>query len=198
MSELNKPKKRGRKPKINKENNSSNMMNEELNKVNNMEVSKDNETSLNQTNDSLNDNLANNDNNNSSIPSSTAKEVSEVEEDVLDLNNDVVSKSASGLGDVVKKVTNALGIKTCDDCEKRRQKLNKLFPFTKNAKVELTEEEVEFVNSIEKTLTQEMRIKLGDIYDKTFGGKTRHCQCPGVYKMIIDRLKIQIQYQSIK
>ena len=130
----------------------------------------------------------------------TKKEVNTeiINEEIIDISNVEIKQEVNGLGDIIKKVTDTLSIPACDDCEKRRQKLNKLFPFTRNAKVELSEEEVEFVNSIEKTLTQEMRIKLGDIYDKTFGGKTRHCQCPGVYKMIIDRLKIQIQYQSIK
>lgn len=130
----------------------------------------------------------------------TKKEVDTeiINEEIIDITNTESNKEIAGLGDVIESVTSFLGVTKCDDCEKRRQKLNKLFPFTRNAKVELTEDEVEFVNSIGKTLTQEMRIKLGDIYDKTFGGKTRHCQCPGVYKMIIDRLKIQIQYQSIK
>ena len=34
-----------------------------------------------------------------------------------------------GLGDVVKKVTSALGIPHCERCDKTRKKLNKLFPF---------------------------------------------------------------------
>jgi hypothetical protein len=36
---------------------------------------------------------------------------------------------SKGLGDTVKKVTNALGIKQCEPCKRRQQKLNRLFPY---------------------------------------------------------------------
>lgn len=36
---------------------------------------------------------------------------------------------SEGLGDTVKKVTNALGIKQCEPCKKRQQRLNKMFPY---------------------------------------------------------------------
>jgi hypothetical protein len=38
-------------------------------------------------------------------------------------------KGQVGAGDVVKKVTNALGIKTCSPCEERRKRLNKTLAF---------------------------------------------------------------------
>lgn len=31
-----------------------------------------------------------------------------------------------GLGDIVKKVTNAVGMETCGKCEKRRQAMNRI------------------------------------------------------------------------
>jgi hypothetical protein len=34
-----------------------------------------------------------------------------------------------GAGDVVARVTSALGIKPCQSCEERRKALNKLMPF---------------------------------------------------------------------
>lgn len=34
-----------------------------------------------------------------------------------------------GLGDAVARVTRKLGIKHCNECEKRRDRLNKRFPF---------------------------------------------------------------------
>lgn len=36
-----------------------------------------------------------------------------------------------GVGDVVKKMTDFLGIKQCGACAKRQQKLNEMFPFKK-------------------------------------------------------------------
>lgn len=36
---------------------------------------------------------------------------------------------SEGLGDSIKKVTDALGIKQCGGCKKRQEKLNRLFPY---------------------------------------------------------------------
>lgn len=36
---------------------------------------------------------------------------------------------SQGLGDSIKKVTDALGIKQCGGCKKRQEKLNRLFPY---------------------------------------------------------------------
>jgi hypothetical protein len=38
-------------------------------------------------------------------------------------------KKSEGLGDTVKKVTNALGINQCALCKRRQEKLNRLFPY---------------------------------------------------------------------
>lgn len=38
-------------------------------------------------------------------------------------------QKSKGLGDTIKKVTNALGIKQCGACKKRQQKLNAMFPY---------------------------------------------------------------------
>lgn len=129
-------------------------------------------------------------------------EVNNVVEDVMEISDAPVKqpkkKKIKGLGDVVKAVTNAVGIETCEDCEQRRLKLNKMFPFTKTAKRELTESEIEFVNGIGTKLTTDDRMELGRITEEVLGGKVRHCICPSMYKQLIDRLKIQIEYQNIK
>jgi len=41
-----------------------------------------------------------------------------------------------GLGDSIKKVTSALGIKQCGGCKRRQEKLNRLFPYDSNDKKE--------------------------------------------------------------
>ena len=51
-----------------------------------------------------------------------------------------------GLGDVIAGITKAVGIKPCESCEKRRDKLNELFPFTKP--LELTTDEFNFFASV--------------------------------------------------
>lgn len=42
----------------------------------------------------------------------------------------VTKKRSKGLGDTIAKVTKAVGIKPCDSCEKRRDVLNKIFPYS--------------------------------------------------------------------
>ena len=39
------------------------------------------------------------------------------------------NKKATGLGDVIANITTAVGIEPCDGCNKRKEQLNKLFPF---------------------------------------------------------------------
>lgn len=41
-------------------------------------------------------------------------------------------QKSRGLGDVIRKMTGALGIKPCGGCKKRADKLNELFPFGKS------------------------------------------------------------------
>ena len=43
-----------------------------------------------------------------------------------------VASKAKGLGDVIESVTKALGIKTCGKCKKRRDWLNRQFPYRNN------------------------------------------------------------------
>lgn len=47
--------------------------------------------------------------------------------------NNMTKEKSRGLGDTIKKVTSAVGIKQCGACKKRQAKLNKMFPY-KSAK----------------------------------------------------------------
>ena len=40
-----------------------------------------------------------------------------------------MTEESKGLGDTIKKITNAVGIKQCGACKKRQEKLNKMFPY---------------------------------------------------------------------
>jgi hypothetical protein len=44
---------------------------------------------------------------------------------------DLFPTPVRGLGDVVAKVTKAVGIKPCGGCKERQKKLNELVPFTR-------------------------------------------------------------------
>lgn len=45
-----------------------------------------------------------------------------------------VSEKSKGLGDTVKKMAEAVGIRQCRGCKKRQEKLNKLFPYKEKDK----------------------------------------------------------------
>jgi len=95
----------------------------------------------------------------------------------------------SGLGDVVKVVTNFLGIETCPKCEERRQELNKWFPFLGQAN-EINEDEIEFIKYL-KTLRQiesDVARKMLILYNKTFNSKTEYCSCPHIFIDCINKL----------
>jgi hypothetical protein len=51
-----------------------------------------------------------------------------------------------GLGDAIKKVTDAVGISQCDKCKERQNKLNRLFPFKKAQQP--TAEDMIFLNDV--------------------------------------------------
>jgi hypothetical protein len=41
------------------------------------------------------------------------------------------NKPMQGVGDVIERMTSAVGIKKCGACEERRKRLNEMFPFNK-------------------------------------------------------------------
>jgi len=55
-------------------------------------------------------------------------------ENLMRSKKEQASEPSEGLGDTVKKITNAMGIKPCDECEERRKSLNKKFPFKRKNK----------------------------------------------------------------
>lgn len=56
-------------------------------------------------------------------------------------------RKSKGVGDVIAKITESVGIKPCEGCKKRKEKLNKLFPFKKvNA---LNDEQITLLNDFD-------------------------------------------------
>lgn len=102
-----------------------------------------------------------------------------------------------GLGDVVKEVTNFLGIETCDDCEERRKKLNQMFPFTKRPSYIITDEEIIYLRNAKDINKVDTGI-LTTIYNKTYNTSVKPCNCPTLMKELLEKLLIQINYQEIK
>lgn len=99
----------------------------------------------------------------------------------------------SGLGDLIAKVTDTLGINKCQKCEQRQLALNKMFPWLKSNR-EITDEEVEFVKRISSTNT----LKSDDVnylftlYNDIFNSKLQRCACSGLISKMIQRLGVLV------
>jgi hypothetical protein len=97
-----------------------------------------------------------------------------------------------GLGDVIANVTTAIGIEPCDGCNRRKDQLNKLFPFGIE---DFTEIEREYLGTLfdpnKKEITATDQKTILEIYCRIFRVKMFEvCQnCPGVWKTIINKLK---------
>lgn len=130
----------------------------------------------------------------------TKKEVNtdNINEGVIDITDVESNKETTGLGDVIESVTSFLGIETCAECEERRKKLNKMFPFTKNAKEITNEEDKEFIRNLKERgkLSKEEVNKIMELMNTYFGMKVKFCNCPGLFKGYIEKLKVQLTYSE--
>lgn len=108
-------------------------------------------------------------------------------------------KQSEGLGDTIAKVTKATGIDKAiqsitDDCgcEERRQKLNKLFGYKLKVINCPDENDKDFIMSIGKSLNNEQRKRICELYSHTFN-LPYYEPCVGCnpkpYVSMIERLK---------
>jgi len=88
---------------------------------------------------------------------------------------------AKGLGDTIEQITEATGIKTAvkavfgDDCgcESRKDKLNKLFPYSRQPEC-LNEDEIQYLSSgvLRKSqLNHDQRVRIAEIHARVFNHK---------------------------
>lgn len=86
-----------------------------------------------------------------------------------------------GLGDTIEKITEATGIKKVvkaiagEDCgcDARKEKLNKLFPYSRQPEC-LEQEEIEFLSSgvlRKNTLNHDQRVRIAEIHSRVFNHK---------------------------
>ena len=101
-------------------------------------------------------------------------------------------KKLTGLGDVIATVTTAIGIEPCEGCNKRKEKLNKLFPFGVE---ELEDEEREYLTKLFDSNPQELSIEnqrvILNAYFRCYNVKPfEPClNCSGVWVSFIKKLK---------
>ena len=110
-------------------------------------------------------------------------------------------KKARGLGDTIEQITEATGIKAVvkaiagEDCgcDERRDKLNKIFPYSKQPEC-LDPEEIEFLKSgvlRKSSLTHDQRVRIAEIHSRVFNHKFDvPCTCsPKIWIQWIRELK---------
>ena len=122
-----------------------------------------------------------------------------VEEIILEETTQTQEQEVSGIGDVIASVTDFLGIEKCDECEARRKKLNRMFPFTRNANLITDEEDKEFISNLKDRgkLTKEEVDRIMNLMYKVFKIRVKFCNCPGLFKGYIEKLKVQLDYSNV-
>ena len=109
---------------------------------------------------------------------------------------------SKGLGDTVEKVTKATGLKKATDyifnklgvdcgCDKRKEKLNKLFPYKKPEC--LTEEEYMvlkgFFKRVKSNISASEQTALLDIYNRVFKQNRQPSTCGSCVKELVNDMK---------
>lgn len=97
--------------------------------------------------------------------------------------------SLGGFGDLVKSVTEVLGITQCTECVERQKKFNKAFPFIKVSR-DLTFEELKLMERINaKPIIQNDDVNaLFKMYNEVFTSNIKRCNCPGLIAKMIQRI----------
>jgi hypothetical protein len=105
----------------------------------------------------------------------------------------------SGLGDVVEQITEATGVKAVvkfiagEDCgcNKRKQKLNEMFPYKKPEC--LTEDEynylVDEMRVSKNTINQTTQLKMLKVYNRVFHQNKQATSCGPCFKEVYDSLR---------
>ena len=109
---------------------------------------------------------------------------------------------SKGLGDTVQKVTKATGLKKATDfifdklgmdcgCDKRKEKLNKLFPYKKPEC--LTEDEYMilkgFFERVKNNVSASEQTALLDIYNRVFKQNRQPSTCGSCVKELVNDMK---------
>ena len=99
-----------------------------------------------------------------------------------------------GLGDLIAKVTDTLGIEKCQKCEERQSRLNRLFPWLKASR-DVTQEERELMKRInaKPSIENDDVNALFKLYNELFSSKLSRCNCSGLIKKMIERINTFIE-----
>lgn len=121
-----------------------------------------------------------------------------VKSNKVKLGDTPIEKTSIGLGDVVAKITSAIGIEPCESCLERKAKLNKAYSFLRTVKREITDEEIIYLKDIESSKKIDNSQKFVKIFNDVFGTNQTACDCPSLMRDLLSKLLMQIEYQNIK
>ena len=110
------------------------------------------------------------------------------------------SKKSKGLGDTIEAITEATGIKKAVEvfsevtgldcgCDKRKEKLNKIFPYRKTECLNETDYNALGVILKQNEITPEDQKTLSDIYFNVFKHRLQLSNCSSCWKGKVDELK---------
>lgn len=95
----------------------------------------------------------------------------------------------TGIGDVIKNVTESLGIEQCEGCTKRQEILNSVISFTTKS-TEITDEAIGVLMRLKGiTINSNTdRYYLFALYNRVFNTKEKVCQCQDKMQELILKL----------
>ena len=108
-----------------------------------------------------------------------------------------MTKKSKGLGDTISKITEATGIDKVakkilgDDCgcEERKQKLNKMFPYSR----QMTEDEIKIYEEViartKGTITGSDQALIIKIYNKVFNTNKKPSSCSSCVRETLAKIK---------
>ena len=134
-----------------------------------------------------------------------AKKTKQVkEQDIFDIEDVDLTQAgepeqelpSAGLGDTIKTITSALGIKQCEGCKNRQKEYNKIFPWLKLSRP-LTDAEIDWVLDVSKRgkMDNAEVNRIFQLYNELFPSKRpiQRCNCPGTIVKLIERIKTFIE-----
>ena len=116
-----------------------------------------------------------------------------------DINLDGVESKPQieGLGDLISRVTKALGIEECEGCQKRKKLLNDAYPFLKPAFEKVTESDIimmiELNSAGNQIVKSETVDKIYEFYNRLFNAKKKRSNCSGCLKVMLDQINSKLE-----
>lgn len=123
--------------------------------------------------------------------------IKQLETQDINLNGVESKPQINGLGDLISRVTKALGIEECDGCKDRKKLLNNAYPFLKPAFEKVTEADIimmiELNSAGNQIVKSETVDKIYEFYNRLFNTNKKRSNCPGCLKVMLDQINSKLE-----